>query len=78
MPFILVAMIFLMANGAPSERPIQSFAYNQTFETLESCMAFGDTEEGLVMRHALNEYIMSQRGAIVAKIGCVKAEDNTI
>jgi hypothetical protein len=76
--FNLVAMIFLMINGAPSEKPIQSFPYNQTFESVEACMAFSQTEEGLVISHSLNEYVMSKRGAIMARIGCVEAEDNTI
>jgi hypothetical protein len=74
----LVAMIFLMVNGAPSEKPIKSFTYNQTFESVDACMAFAKTEEGLVISHSLNEYVMSQRGSIMARIGCVEAEDNTI
>jgi hypothetical protein len=74
----LVAMIFLMVNGAPSEQPVRSYTYNQTFETVESCLAFGKTEEGLVLTHAVNEYVMSQRGTIMARIGCVEAEDNSI
>lgn len=74
----LVAMIFLMVNGAPSEKPIQSFTYNQTFESVEACLAFAKTEEGMVISHSLNEFVMSKRGAIMARIGCVEAEDNTI
>lgn len=74
----LVAMIFLMINGAPSEKPIQSFVYNQTFESVEACMAFSKTEEGVVISHSLNEYVMAQRGSIMARIGCAEAEDNTI
>lgn len=74
----LVAMIFLMVNGAPSERPIQSFVYNQTFESSDACLAFAKTEEGAVISHSLNEYVISKRGTIMARIGCVEAEDNTI
>lgn len=74
----LVAMIFLMVNGAPSEKPVSSHLYNQTFETVEACLAFAKTEDGLMISHSLNEYVMSQRGKIVARIGCVEAEDNTI
>ncbi|WP_316176213.1 hypothetical protein [Bradyrhizobium sp. SZCCHNRI1073] len=74
----IVAMIFLMINGAPSEKPVRSFTYNQTFENVEACMAFSKTEDGLMLSHHLNEYVMSQRGTIMARIGCVEAEDNSI
>jgi hypothetical protein len=74
----LVAMIFLMVNGAPTEKPIQSFVYNQTFESEEACLAFAKTEGGMVISHSLNEYVMSRRGTIMARIGRVEAEDNSI
>lgn len=74
----LVAMIFLMVNGAPTEKPIHSFVYNQTFESSEACLAFAKTEEGTVISHSLNEYVMSRRGTIMARIGCVEVEDNSI
>ncbi len=74
----IVAMIFLMVNGAPSGKPLQSFVYNQTFESMEACMAFSKTDDGQMLSHSLNEYVMSQRGTIMARIGCVEAEDNTI
>jgi hypothetical protein len=74
----LLAMVFLMVNGAPTEKPVQTFAYNQTFESLEACMAFSKTEEGLVISHALDQYVMAQRGKIMVRIGCAQAEDNTI
>jgi hypothetical protein len=74
----LVAMIFLMVNGTPTEKPIESFVYNQTFESSEACLAFAKTEDGMVISHSLNEYVMSRRGTIMARIGCVEAEDNSI
>jgi hypothetical protein len=74
----LVAMIFLMVNGAPTEKPIESFVYNQTFESSEACLAFAKTEGGMVISHSLNEYVMSRRGTIMARIGRVEAEDNSI
>lgn len=76
--FKLVAMIFAMVNGAPSDQPVRSLAYNQTFETLEACMEFGGTDEGLALRNVVNEYVMSQRGAVMARMGCVQEQDNTI
>jgi len=76
--FNLVVAIFVMINGAPSEQPVQVLAYNQTFETEEACMDFSKSDEGMVIRQSLNEYIMSKRGAIMARLGCQKAEDNTI
>ena len=76
--FKLVAAIFLMVNGAPSEQPVRVLAYNQSFDTHEACMAFAETDEGLALRHVVNEYVMSQRGAIMARVGCLKAEDDTI
>jgi hypothetical protein len=74
----LLAMVFLVANGVPSEKPVESFAYNQTFESIEACLAFGKTDEGMVIKHALDQYVMSQHGRIMVKIGCAKAEDNSI
>ena len=76
--FKLVAVIFAVVNGSPSEKPLSVLTYNQTFPTLEACMGFAKTEEGAELRQTVNEMVMSQRGAIMAKLGCVKAEDNTI
>jgi hypothetical protein len=74
----LVAMIFLMVNGAPSEKPINQYIYNETFESVEACLAFAKTEDGMAISHSLNEYVMAQRGTIMGRIGCVEAKDNTI
>ena len=74
----LVAMIFLMVNGAPSEKPINQYLYNETFESVEACLAFAKTEDGMIISHSLNEYVMARRGTIMGRIGCVEAEDNTI
>lgn len=78
MMFNLVVAIFVLVNGEPSGQPVQMFAYNQTFESEEACMAFSSSDEGMVLRYSLNEFIMSKRGAIMARLGCAKAEDNTI
>ena len=77
--FKLVAVIFAMVNGAPSEQPITVLTYNhQTFETMEACMSFASTEDGASVRQTVNEMVMSQRGAIIAKLGCVEARDDSI
>ena len=77
--FKLVAVIFAMVNGAPSEQPITVLTYNhQDFSTLESCMEFAKTEDGAAVRQTVNEMVMSQRGAIIAKLGCVEARDDSI
>lgn len=76
--FKLVAVIFAMVNGAPVEPPVRVLTYNETFETQEACMAFAKSDEGLVLRQTVNEYVMAQHGAIVARIGCMQAEDDTI
>lgn len=76
--FNLVVAVFVMINGAPSEQPAQIYTYNQTFETEEACTAFMKSDEGMVVRHNINEYVMSKRGAIAARMGCAKAEDNSI
>jgi hypothetical protein len=61
--FKLVAVIFAVINGIPSEQPLTVLAYNhQTFETLEACMGFAKTEEGAELRQTVNEMVMSQRG----------------
>lgn len=60
--FNLVAMIFLVVNGEPSEQPVRSMAYNQPFETLEACMEFAKGDEGAELRQAINQYVVSQRG----------------
>jgi len=74
----LVAMIFLMVNGAPTEKPVGQYLYNETFESVEACMAFAKTEDGMAISYSLNEYVMAQRGKIIGRIGCVEAEDNSI
>jgi hypothetical protein len=77
--FKLVAVIFAVVNGAPSDQPLTVLTYNhQTFETLESCMGFAQTEDGAAVRQTVNEMVMSQRGAIMAKLGCVEAKDDSI
>ena len=76
--FKLVAVIFAVVNGVPSEQPSRVFPYSADFETLEACMEFTKTDEGAVLRDAIKEFVQSQRGAITAKLGCTQAEDNTI
>ncbi len=41
-------------------------------------MSFPKTDEGLVLREELKAMVQSQGGAIMAKLGCVEAKDNTI
>jgi hypothetical protein len=41
-------------------------------------MKFAKADENAAMRDALKEFVQSQRGAIMAKLGCTQAEDNTI
>lgn len=74
----LLAVVFLIVNGVPTGKPVQSFAYNQTFESVEACMAFSKTDEGMVISHAVDEYVMSQQGRIMVRLGCSQAEDNSI
>lgn len=76
--FNLVVAIYVIVNGVPSEQPAQVFSYNQSFETEEACTEFSKSDEGMVLRYSLNEFIMSKRGAVMARMGCAKAEDNSI
>lgn len=77
--FKIVAVIFAVVNGVPSEQPLRVVPYEQkTFESLESCMEFIKTEEGMALRAAIDKYVASQNGTIMIKGGCLKAEDNTI
>ena len=76
--FKLVAVIFAVVNGVPSEQPSKVYPYSADFESLEACMGFAGSEEGMVLRNAIKEYVQSQQGAITAKLGCTQAEDNTI
>ena len=76
--FKLVAVIFAVVNGAPSDRPAGVFPYSADFESLQSCMEFARGDEGAVLRNAIQEYVQSQGGAITAKIGCQQVGDNSI
>ena len=76
--FKLVAVIFAVINGVPSDQPAKAFPYNADFETLEACMAYAGSDEAAVLRDAVKEFVQSQRGAITAKMGCQQVEDNTI
>ena len=73
--FKIVAVIFAVVNGVPSDQPSKVITYElKTFGTMEECMAFPKT----ALRAGVNQYVQSQGGAIMIRIGCVKAEDNTI
>jgi hypothetical protein len=76
--FKLVAVIFLVVNGVPSEQPSKVYPYSADFESLEACMDFAKSDEGAVLRNAIKEFVQSQRGAITAKLGCTEAKDNSI
>ena len=78
MLYKLVAAVFLVVNGVPSDQPSKVFPYNADFDSLESCMEFAGSDEGAVLRNAVKEFVQSQRGAITAKIGCQQVEDNSI
>jgi hypothetical protein len=76
--FKLVAVIFAVVNGVPSDQPSKVFPHPEVFESLEACMKFAKADENAEMREALKGFVQSQRGAITAKLGCTKAEDNSI
>ena len=76
--FKLVAVLFAVVNGVPSEQPSRVIPYPADFETMEACIAFAKADENAAMRDALKEFVQSQRGSITAKLGCTQAEDNTI
>ena len=79
--FKFVIAIFAVVNGVPSEQPKSIVTYKQqTFQTLEACMGFAKSDESAALRQSVKEMVMSQRGAIMAKLGCAESdeEDNTI
>jgi hypothetical protein len=77
--FKIVAVIFSVVNGVPAAHPSQVIPYDaKDFETMEECMAFPKTDEGMTLRAGVNQYVQSQGGAIMIRIGCAKAEDNSI
>lgn len=76
--FKLVAVIFAVVNGVPSDQPSKVFPYSADFESLEACMEFVQTDEGAVLRNGIREFVQSQHGTITAKLGCTQAEDDTI
>lgn len=77
--FKIVAVVFAVVNGVPATEPLRVVPYDQkTFETLEECMGFIKTEEGMALRASIDKFVASQNGTIMVKGGCMKAEDNTI
>lgn len=77
--FKLVAVIFAVVNGVPSEQPSKVLPYKEDFKSLEACMEFARADESAALRNEVKEFVQSQRGAIVAKIGCMQSgEDNSI
>jgi hypothetical protein len=77
--FKLIAVLFAVANGVPSEKPIGVLSYNQkTFPTEKSCVEFAETDEGKAERQKVSRIVQAQRGAIMAVVSCAKAEDNSI
>ena len=76
--FKLVAVIFAVVNGVPSEQPSKVLPHPAVFETLEACMNFAKADENADMREALKQFVQSHNGTITAKLGCTQAEDNTI
>lgn len=76
--FKLVALIFAVANGVPSETPVTILRYGENFETLEACSEFAESEKGLVVRKSLRDLLESKGVPLAAKVGCAKEEDSTI
>jgi hypothetical protein len=81
--FKLVVVIFLIVNGAPSEKPADILAYKQsTFPSQEACMEFAASETGKSVKRDVDEMVASQGGKISARIGCMKidkpADDGSI
>lgn len=77
--FKLIAVLFTVANGVPSERPSGFMAYNQeAFSSKEACMKFAETDAGKSAIGEIETAAKSQELAV--KFACVKSktEDNTI
>lgn len=76
--FKLVAVIFAVVNGAPSDQPPRVFPYSADFESMEACMDFAKSDKATVLKKGIQEFVQSQRGTITAKLGCTQAEDDSI
>ncbi len=77
--FKLIAVLFAVANGVPSERPIGGMSYNETaFPSKEACMKFIETDAGKEATDLIEKAAQSQELAV--KFSCVKSktEDDTI
>jgi len=77
--FKFVVAFFLVTNGVPADKPSQIVSYNKTtFPTEEACKGFPETEEGKDAMKYVDAFLASKEGAVSARVGCVKAEDNSI
>jgi hypothetical protein len=79
--FKLVALLFVVVNGAPADKPSGSLSYNRAkFPTEEACEQFAASATGKATIAAITDAV-AQSGAI-ARIACVKeaqpADDGSI
>lgn len=79
--FKLVALLFLVANGAQSEKPSGIVTNEEQFASREVCKGYLGSEQGAEFKKALENMVETQKGALAIEIQCIKApktEDNSI
>lgn len=75
--FKLIATLFVLVNGVPSDESAGSMVYNnKTFETEQSCKDFIGSDEGRIVLTPIARAAASRGMAL--GLSCVKEEDNTI
>lgn len=55
--YVLVASLFLLANGVPADTPLVVFTAKHHFATEDECMNYFDTDEGATSKARLEELL---------------------
>ena len=70
--FKLVAILFAIVNGAPSDKPAAAWPYNaEEFPTQESCIQFAKSDEGLAAIQIAVK-MAAEREMAIGAVVCIK------
>lgn len=69
--FKLIAILFAIVNGAPSDKPAGALAYKaEMFPTEEACVAFVKSDEGMAVIQTVAKMAAEREMAI--RVACIK------
>lgn len=76
--FTAIALLFMLLNGIPMDKPSQTGKMPRLFPTLEACQEWQTSDGGQYAQQMAKQHPLVVEGKAMVKFECVPAEDDSI